>query len=37
VDQCAAVGVGMVRGGVGAGCERKTKVERGSSSAGCAC
>jgi hypothetical protein len=35
VDQGAEVGIGTTQGGVGTGCERKTKVERGSSSAGC--
>jgi hypothetical protein len=35
VDRGAVVGVGMTRGGVEVGCERKMKVERGSSSAGC--
>jgi hypothetical protein len=34
VDRGAAVGISTARGGVEAGCERKMKVERGSSSAG---
>jgi hypothetical protein len=35
VDRDVVVGIGTARGGVEAGCEWKTKVERGSSSVGC--
>jgi hypothetical protein len=35
VDRDVIVGIGTARGGVEAGCEWKTKVERGSSSVGC--